>query len=132
MVALLRAVAVVNGLGSIALAALALVGLARERAETVAVIRAVGGGRVQVAALLAGAGVTLIGLAVIVALLAHVVLLEPLITSLLGTYGAFDVSLSGGDVLLTVVGALTGGVIASVAIAARYSRVTVLGALRAE
>ena len=92
VVALLRSVAVVNGLGSIALAALALLGLARERAETVAVIRAVGGGRLQVAALLAGAGGMLVGLAVAVALLAHVLLLEPLMARLLGTYGAFDVS----------------------------------------
>ncbi len=55
VVALLRAVAVVNGLGSLALAVLALVGLARERSDTVAVIRAVGGRRVHVAALLGGA-----------------------------------------------------------------------------
>ena len=95
-------------------------------------IRAVGGGRAQVAALLAGAGGTLVGLAVVVAVLAHVLLLQPLITSLLGSYGVFDVSLSGGDVLLTVVAAVTGAVVASIAIAARYSRVTVLGALRSE
>ena len=132
VVALLRAVAVVNGLGSVALAALALVGLARERSDTVAVLRAVGGGRLQVASLLAGAAVTLVGLAVGVAVAVDLLVLEPVITSLLGTYGALDVSLARGDLLLTALGALLAAVAASAGVAARYSRVTVLGALRAE
>ncbi len=132
VVALLRAVAVVNGAGSIALAVLALVGLARERAETVAVVRVVGGGRLHVAMLLAGAAITLIGLAVVLAAVLEVLVLDPIVTGLLGTYGALELSLARGDLLLVAIGGLLAAVAASVAVAIRYSRVTVLAALRAE
>ena len=132
VVALLRAVAAVNGAGSIALTVLALVVLARERSETVAVVRAIGGGRRHVAMLLGGAGLLLMTLALVTAVLIQRLLLDPVIEHLLGTYGVLDVSLGGRDLALSAVGAIVAAIAASVAVALRYSRITVRRALHAE
>ena len=132
VVALLRAVAAVNGAGSIALTVFALVVLARDRSETVAVVRAIGGSRRHVAMLLGGAGLLLITLALVTAVLAQRLLLDPIIERLLGTYGVLDVSPDGRDLALTAVGAMLAAIASSVAVALRYSRITVRRALHAE
>ncbi len=132
VVALLRAVAAVNGAGSVALTLLALVVLARERSETVAIVRAIGGSRRHVAMLLGGAGLVLMTLALVTAVVAQWLLLDPIIERLLGTYGVLDVSLDGRDLALTAVGAMLAAIASSLAVALRYSRITVRRALHAE
>lgn len=132
IVTLLRAVALLNGIACLALVLLALVVLARERAATIGVLRAVGGGTIHTVALLCGAGITLLALAAPVGWALEQWVFAPLVSRLVGRYGVLPLAPSAGDVSLVVAGAL-GTVLAAAVIAGmRYSRVSVLGALRAE
>jgi ABC-type lipoprotein release transport system permease subunit len=132
LVALLRAIAVVNGVAAAALIGLALVELARDRAGTVAVLRALGGGRRHVVALLGGAGAFLVLLALPAALVVEQLLLVPLIRHLLGPYSALGVRVAPGDLTLIALAMLAAGLAVSAAVAVRYARVPVLDVFRAD
>ena len=71
-------------------------------------------------------------LALVTAVLAQRLLLDPTIERLLGTYGVLDVRLDGRDLALTAIGAILAAIASSVAVALRYSRITVRRALHAE
>jgi putative ABC transport system permease protein len=132
IVALLRAVAVLNGLGCLALVLLSLIVLARERAATIGVLRAVGGGTAQTVALLAGAAAVLAGVSAVVGWGLEVAVLAPLVSHLVGRYGALPLTPDRLDLALVAGGAAIAVGVAAALAGWRYASVTVLDALGTE
>jgi ABC-type antimicrobial peptide transport system permease subunit len=132
IVSLLRAVAVLNGLGCLALVLLALVVLARERAATIGVLRAVGGSMRHTVALLSGAGVMLITVALPVGWVLERWVFAPLVSRVVDRYGALPLVPSLSDLSLIAGGGVAAVVMAATIAGRRYASVTVLDALRTE
>ena len=132
IVALLRAVAVLNGLGCLALVLLALVVLARERAATIGVLRAVGGSMRHTVALLAGAGMTLIAVALPSGWALERWAFAPLVSRVVDRYGVLPLVPSLSDLSLIAGGGVAAVVVAAAIAGRRYASVTVLDALRTE
>lgn len=132
IVSLLRAVAALNGIGCLVLVLLALVVLARERAATIGVLRAVGGGLSDTVALLAGAGVTLVALALPLGWALERWAFAPLVSRVVDRYGALPLAPSLNDLSLVTAGGVAAVVASAVIAGRRYATVTVLAALRAE
>ena len=130
VVALLRAVAVLDGLVCAALVALGLVVLARERAATIGVIRAVGGTARQIASLLAGAAALSVVCALVVGYTAERFLLSPALSGIVERYGALPLTPGATDAALVVAGAVLVGAVCSLVVARRLSATTVVVAMR--
>ncbi len=130
VVALLRAVAVLDGFVCAALVVLGLLVLARERAVTIGVVRAVGGSGRQVASLLAGAAALTIGGALAVGYAAERFALSPLLSRIVERYGALPLTPRSADASLVVVAAVLVSVACSVVVARRLARTTVVAAMR--
>ena len=88
-----------NGLGCLALVLLALVVLARERARTIGVLRAVGGSMRHTVALLAGAGVTLIAVALPLGWALERWVFAPFVSRVVDRYGVLPLAPSLRDLV---------------------------------
>ncbi len=130
VVAVLRVVAVTDGLVCAGIVLLALGALARERAGTLAVLRTVGAGGRALASTLAGAALAHVVPAVALAYALERLVLAPALSSLVARYGTLPLAPSGTDVAIvavaaTLVALATGGVTA-----ARTTRRPVASGLR--
>lgn len=132
VVALLRAVAAVNGLVCIALVALSLVILARERAETIAVLRASGATDRDVTAVLAGAAIPLLVVAVPLGYVLERAVLAPTLSRAVARYGSLPLTPTGRDVVVIGLGTAIAALVAAAGASLRYSRVSVVQALRGD
>lgn len=132
VVALLRSVAAVNGLVCVSLVALALTVLARERAETIAILRTSGATGRDVAAMLAGAAAPLIALAVPLGYALERGLLAPSLSGMVARYGSLPLTPSARDVVVVAAGAGAAALLAAGVAALRYTRIPVVQALRGD
>ena len=100
VVALLRVVAIIDGLVCGALVVLALIVLARERARTLGVMRAVGGRTRDVALVLAGGATTLVAVSLVVGVLLEREVLAPALSRLVERYGVLPLQARPGEIAL--------------------------------
>ena len=105
LAALLRAVALVDGLVCLYILVQALALTARERRSTIAVLRASGAGRREVRLVLTGAALVVVLAAAPAAVLLELVVLGPAVSRLAASYVALPLDVNVGQVLL-VAGAL--------------------------
>ena len=117
VVALLRVVALVDGLVCAALVVLALIVLARERARTLGVVRAVGGRTRDVALVLAGGALTIVSAALVAGVLVERELLAPALSALVERYGVLPLQARPGEIALVALVALAVCVLASALLA---------------
>ena len=132
IVALLRVVAVLNGLVCAALVLLALMVLARERSETIGVLRTSGGTRRDVWALLFGAGAALTAVALAVAYVLERLVFAPTLSGMVDRYGVLALAPTPVEVLAVAVAALAIAAATAALIARRYVRRPVVRLLRPE
>ncbi len=130
IVALLRVVAVVNGLVCAALVLLALVVLARERSETIGVLRTSGGSRRDVWALLFGAGVVLVAAALVAAYVLERFVFGPTLSGMVERYGVLPLAPNGADVVVVGLAGVVVVALTSALAARRYVRQPVVRLLR--
>jgi ABC-type antimicrobial peptide transport system permease subunit len=130
IVALLRIVAVVNGLVCAALVLLALVVLARERSETIGVLRTSGGSQRDVWSLLFGAGASLVLTALTVAYALERFVFGPTLSGMVERYGELPLAPNVVDVVVVgLAGVLVAALTAAVA-GRRYVNEPVVRLLR--
>ncbi len=123
VVALLRVVALVDGLVCAALVVLALVVLARERARTLGVVRAVGGRTRDVALVLAGGAAMIVSLSLVVGVLLEREVLAPALSRLVERYGVLPLQARPSEIALVALAAMAVVVLASAALARPRSTV---------
>ena len=129
VVALLRSVAVVDAFVCAALIALALAALARERASTLGLLRALGGGRLEVSQFFAGAAFVQVLLALSLGLALEEFVLAPTLSGLVERYGTLPLGLTLSDLLLAALGCVVVIVAAAGLTAWRQGRTSVVEAL---
>ena len=117
VVALLRVVALIDGLVCAALVVLSLIVLARERARTIGVVRAVGGRTRDVALVLAGGAAAIVSVAFVTGVLLERELLAPVLSALVERYGVLPLQARPGEIAIVAVGAFAVVVLASALLA---------------
>jgi len=130
IVALLRVVALVTGLVCGAIVLLSLLVLARERAETIGIMRAAGARPAQIMALLTGASLALLAIALPLAYLLERVLFGPLVSGLVERYGALPLVPAPLDLALVVAAFLVVALLTAAATGRRLSRLAIVDLLR--
>jgi ABC-type lipoprotein release transport system permease subunit len=130
VVAVLRVVAVVDGLVCAGIVLLALGALARERSATLGVLRTVGAGGRSLTATLTGAAVAHVVPAVAGAYALERLVLAPALSGLVARYGALPLVPSTRDVVGVVAAATVVALGTGAATAARASRRPVAATLR--
>ena len=132
LASLLRVVAAVNGLVCLYALVQALTLLALERRAVLAVLRAGGADRNQVALVLGGAAALVAGLATAVGIVAERALLGPLVTRLAADYSALSLAPGLGSLLVVVLGTGTLALAATAWVAGRLAREPIVVGLRDE
>ena len=117
VVALLRVVALIDGLVCAALVVLSLIVLARERARTIGVVRAVGGRTRDVALVLAGGAAAIVSVAFVTGVLLERELLAPVLSALVERYGVLPLQARPGEIAIVALGAFAVVVLASALLA---------------
>ena len=112
LVALLRAVAVIDGLVCLYAIAQMLALTVQERRVALAAVRALGAGRRQLAAVVGGAAAPVVALALLVAFLAERYLVAPGVSDLAASYVSLSLRPSGAAVGATAAGLVLGVVVA--------------------
>jgi ABC-type lipoprotein release transport system permease subunit len=132
LAALLRAVALVDGVVCLYILGQALALTARERRSTIAVLRASGAGRREVRLVLTGAALVVVLAAAPAAVLLELVVLGPAVSRLAASYVELPLDVGAGQVLL-VAGALVLLALAAAAVAGRrLERDSVVAGLRSD
>ncbi len=132
LAALLRAVALVDGLVCLYILVQALALTARERRSTIAVLRASGAGRREVLLVLAGAALVVVLAAAPAAVLLELAVLGPAVSHLAASYVSLPLHARAGQVAI-VVGALLVLAVAAAALAGRrLQREPVVAGLRSD
>ena len=132
IVALLRVVAAVTGLVCGAIVLLSLVVLARERAETIAVLRTCGARPAQVVATLLGAALVLLLLAVPLGYALERLVFGPTLSHVAARYGALPLQPSALELAGVLAGAAVLASLAAAATGARLARAPIVDVLRTE
>ncbi|HEX6459619.1 MAG TPA: FtsX-like permease family protein, partial [Thermoleophilaceae bacterium] len=132
LAALLRAVALVDGLVCLYILVQALALTARERRSTIAVLRASGAGRREVRLVLVGAALVVVLASAPAAVLLELAVLGPLVSRLAASYVALPLDVGAGQVAI-VAGALFLLALAAAALAGRrLEREPVVAGLRSD
>ena len=105
---------------------------ARERRGTVAVLRATGAGRTQVAALFAGAAVAAVVPALLVGVAVHQWLLAPAVAGMAAGYAELPIDAGAGELAIVAVGLAALGLAAAAWMTRRAGREPVVAGLREE
>ena len=129
--AILRAIAVVDGLVCLYALVQACALTVQERRRTVAVLRAVGGGTGAVRRLLAGAALALVVPAAVVGVALERFVFGPALSRLAVNYAALPLAATGTEVLITVAGLLAAAGLAVTWVARQASRESVITGLAA-
>ncbi len=132
LAAVLRAVALLVGLVCLYALVQGLAMTARERRGALAVLRACGGARADVAAVLAGAAVAVAVPAVIAAVLVERLILGPVVTTLAADYAALPLRPSGLQIAALALGLFALAALAATLVARRLVREPVVTGLREE
>ena len=130
--ALLRVVAVVTGLVCGAIVLLSLVVLARERAETIAILRTCGARPAQVVATLLGAALVLLLLAVPLGYALERLVFGPTLSHVAARYGALPLQPSALELAGVLAGAAVLASLAAAATGVRLARPPIVELLRTE
>jgi ABC-type antimicrobial peptide transport system permease subunit len=132
LAALLRAVALVDGVVCLYILVQALALTARERRSTIAVLRASGAGRREVRLVLTGAALAVVLAAAPAAVLLELVVLGPAVSRLAASYVALPLDVGAGQIVL-MAGALVLLALAAAAVAGRrLEREPVVAGLRSD
>jgi ABC-type antimicrobial peptide transport system permease subunit len=132
LAALLRAVAVVNAAVCLYILVQVLSLTARERRSTIAVLRASGAGRRQVALVLAGAAALLVALAAPVAIVLERLVLAPGVSRLAAAYVSLPLATGAAETAAVVGGLLLLALAAAGWTAGRLEREPIVAGLRGE
>jgi len=132
LVALLRAVAVLDGLVCVYALVQVLALTAAERRQAIAVLRALGAGRAQITQLLAASALALAAVALPVAVVLERLFLGPTAAGLAATYVTLSLGAGGGSILLVSLFLVAASVGAAVIVARRAARGPVTGGLAAD
>jgi ABC-type lipoprotein release transport system permease subunit len=130
LTAILRIVAIVNGLVCLYALIQALVLTARERRGTIGVLRACGAGAAAVRVLLAGAAATVVLPAAVAGILLERVALGPALARLAAGYAALALGASAGEVALVLAAFALFALIAVLWVARLATSTAIVGALR--
>ena len=132
LAALLRVVALVNGLICLYVVAQTLALTARERRPAIALLRALGAGRGAIAKVFAGAALAVVVPAALVGVLLEREVLAPIVSRLAGDYVSVPLATSAADIALVAIGiAVLAGVAAGWS-ARRSAREPIVAGLREE
>ena len=132
LASLLRVVAAVNGLVCLYALVQALTLLALERRAVLAVLRAGGADRTQVALVLGGAAALVVALATGAGIVAERALLGPVVTRFAADYAALSLTPGLGSLLIVVLGTGTLALAATAWVAGRLAREPIVAGLRDE
>jgi len=129
LTAILRAVAIVDGLVCLYTLVQALALVAVERRETIAVLRACGAGRTAVQQLLAGAAAVVVAPAAIVGVALERLVLGPSMTSIAAGYATLPLGASEQIVAAVVLGLLTLAALAVIWVSGQAAREPIVAGL---
>ena len=129
---MLRIVALTVALVCLVVLAQALVLTARERRQTLALLRTAGAGRAALARVLAGACAAVLVPAVVLGVALEVLVLGPLVASLAAGYAGLSLDPSAGHLALAAAGLTALGAIAVALVGRRIEREPVVAGLREE
>jgi hypothetical protein len=132
LASLLRVVAGVNGVVCLYALVQALALTASERRGSLAVLRACGAGRREVALVLAGAAGLVVGLAAPVGVVLERVALGPLVSELAADYAALSLAASPAQVAVVLLGLVAVAGVAALWVARRIEREAIVAGLREE
>ena len=132
LAALLRAVALVDGIVCLYILVQALALTARERRSTIAVLRAAGAGRREVRLVLLGAALVVVLGAAPAAVALELLVLAPVVSSLAAGYVSLPLELGAGQFAIVVGGLLALAALAAALAARRLEREPVVTGLRSD
>jgi hypothetical protein len=132
LASLLRVVAGVNGMVSLYALVQALALTATERRGSLAVLRASGAGRREVALVLAGAAGLVVVLAAPLAVLLERLVLGPLVAGLAVDYATLSLAATPGQIALVCAGLVLVAAVAALWVARRIEREPIVAGLRGE
>jgi ABC-type antimicrobial peptide transport system permease subunit len=132
LAALLRAVALVDGLVCLYILVQALALTARERRSTIAVLRASGAGRREVRLVLTGAALAVVLAAAPAAFLLELLVLGPAVSRMAASYVALPLRVGAGEVAVVAAGLLALGLAAAALAGRRLEREPVVAGLRSD
>jgi ABC-type lipoprotein release transport system permease subunit len=132
LAALLRTIAVIDGLVCLYAVVQMLALTAYERRSSIALIRACGAGRLQVAAVFAGAALVVALVAASVAILAERLLLGPRAADLAASYAVISLAAGPREVAVVLAGVVVVGAAASAWVGRQAVRDPIVRALRQE
>jgi hypothetical protein len=132
LAALLRAVALVDGVVCLYILVQALALTARERRATIAVLRAAGAGRREVRLVLTGAALVVVLAAAPAAVVLELLVLGPAVSRLAASYVALPLSVGAGQVAIVAGGLLLLALAAAALAGRRLEREPVVAGLRSD
>ncbi len=130
LAALLRTIAVLDGVVCAYVVTQMMLLTARERRSAVAVLRACGAGRAQVAAVFAGVALPAATLAAPIAVVLERSLLGPAVSGLAASYVSLPVRAGPGEVALMAAGLAAITAVSAAIVARQVAREPIIGALR--